>query len=221
MTSGKFQIFQQFAELARTLGHAYRLELLEHIAQGERSVDHLARLTGLSVANASAHLQQLRRSGFVQTRRDGKRVLYRLSDGPIMPLLLALRSYAEHTSAEVRQLVSDYFGSLDGLEPVSREELIERLADESVTLLDVRPGDEFALGHLPGAINLSLEDLRRRLTRLPRDREIVAYCRGPYCILSFEAVAILRRRGFKVRRLQDGFPEWKAAGLTVVASAAP
>lgn len=215
MTSAKYQIFEQFAELARTLGHASRLELLEHVAQGERSVERLAHLTGQSLANTSAHLKQLRLGGFVQTRRDGKRVLYRLGDGPIMPMLAAMRGYAEHNRAEVRSIISDYFESLDRLEPVPREALMERLADGSVTLLDVRPGEEYALGHLPGAINVPLDDLARHLKRLPKDREIVAYCRGPYCILSFEAVAVLRRKGFKVRRLEDGFPEWRAAGLAV------
>lgn len=220
MTSGKLQVFAQFAELARTLGHAHRLELLELISQGERSVDRLATLTGLSVANASAHLQQLRRGGVVQTRRDGKRVLYRLADGPIMPLLGALRDMGEHTNAEVRKIVAVYFDDLDKLEPISREELMARLADDRVTLLDVRPDDEFALGHLPGAINVPLKDIKRYIAKLPKDREIVAYCRGPYCILSFEAVAALRAKGFKVRRLEDGYPEWKAAGLAVEAATA-
>lgn len=217
MTAAKNQIFEQFAELARALGHAHRLELIEHVSQGERSVERLAQLTGLSIANASQHLQQLRRGGFVQSRRDGKRVLYRLGDGPILALLSALGCYAERNRAEVREIVADYFDELDRLEPVSREELTGRLQRGSVTLLDVRPDDEFALGHLPGALNVPLDELEQRLSEIPKDQEIVAYCRGPYCVLSFEAVAALRAKGYRIRRLQDGFPEWKAAGLEVEA----
>jgi rhodanese-related sulfurtransferase/DNA-binding transcriptional ArsR family regulator len=219
MTSAKNQLIEEFAELARVLGHAHRLELLEHVSQGERSVERLAQLTGLSVANASQHLQQLRRGGFVRSRRDGKRILYGLGDGPILALLSALRCYAERNRAEVREIVADYFDQLDKLEPVSREDLLGRLQDGSVTLLDVRPEDEFALGHLPGALNMPVDELERRLSELPKDQEIIAYCRGPYCVLSFEAVAALRAKGYRVRRLQDGFPEWKAAGLAVEVAA--
>src|SRR5258708_692358 len=219
MKSPKNQIFDQFAELARVLGQGNRLELLEHAAQGERSVERLAQLTGLSLANASQHLQVLRRAGFARSRRDGKRVLYRLGDGPVIELLGALRRYAEHSRAEVRGIVSDYFHKLDSLEPVSREALVTRLDDGSVLLLDVRPEDEFALGHLPGALNIPFADLERRLAELPPHAKVVAYCRGPYCVLSFEAVAALRARGYLVRRLEDGYPEWKAAGLPVDAAA--
>ncbi|OCC03181.1 ArsR family transcriptional regulator [Labrys sp. WJW] len=215
MASAKNRLFEQFADLARVLGHAHRLELLEHASQGERSVERLAQLTGLSLANASQHLQHLRRGGFVQSRRVGNRVLYRLGDGPILELLSALRCYAEHSQSEVREIVTDYFDRLDRLEPVSREELLNRLEDGSITLLDVRPEDEFALGHLPGALNLPFDELERRLSELPPNQEIVAYCRGPYCVLSFEAVALLRTKGYRIRRLEDGFPEWKAAGLQV------
>lgn len=218
MTNAKGLIFEQLAALARTLGHAHRLELIEHVSQGERSVERLAKLTGLSVANASNHLQHLRRGGFVQSRRDGKRILYRLGEGPILTLLAALRDYAESNSADVRAIVSDYFRRLDTLEPVSRENLLQRIQDNGVTVLDVRPEDEFALGHLPGALNIPLENLEGSLADLPKDQVIVAYCRGPYCIMSFEAVAALRARGYSVRRLEDGFPEWKAAGLAVESS---
>ncbi|WP_395017886.1 ArsR/SmtB family transcription factor [Dongia sp.] len=218
MAGAKSRLFDQFAELARVLGHAHRLGLLEHVSQGERSVERLAELAGLSVANTSQHLQHLRRGGFVQSRRDGNRVLYRLGNGPVLDLLASLRLYAERSSAEVREIVGDYFTRLDQLEPVSREALVERLHDGSVTLLDLRPEDEFALGHLPGALNFPLDQLEQRLKELPKKQEIVAYCRGPYCVLSFEAVAMLRAKGFKVRRLEDGFPEWKAAGLEVEAA---
>jgi ArsR family transcriptional regulator len=215
MKSPKIEIFEQFAELARVLGQGNRLELLEHAAQGERSVERLAQLTGLSVANTSQHLQVLRRAGFVRSRRDGKRILYRLGDGPVMDLLGALRRYAEHSRAEVQGIVSAYFTRLDSLEPVSRESLLGRLEDGSVLLLDVRPQDEFNLGHLPGALNIPFAELERRLAELPKDTRIVAYCRGPYCVLSFEAVAALRAKGYDIRRLEDGFPEWKASGLPV------
>jgi len=215
MTSPKIEIFEQFAELARVLGQANRLELLEHAAQGERSVERLAQLTGLSLANASQHLQVLRRAGFVRSRRDGKRVLYRLGDGPVVELLGALRRYAEHSRAEVRGIVSAYFNRLDSLEPVSRPALLERLEDGSVLLLDVRPEDEFALGHVPGALNIPFADLERRLAELPKDAQIVAYCRGPYCVYANDAVRLLQNKGFKARRLRDGYPEWERAGLPV------
>ena len=215
MTSPKSEVFEQFAELARVLGQANRLELLEHVAQGERPVERLAQLTGLSVANASQHLQVLRRAALVRARRDGKQVLYRLGDGPVIELLAALRRYAEHSRAELNAIVADYFGRLDSLEPVSRRDLVKRLKDKSVLLLDVRPEDEFAQGHLPGALNIPLPQLGKRLSKLPKRAQIVAYCRGPYCVLSFEAVAALRAKGYDARRLEDGFPEWKAAGLPV------
>lgn len=221
MAGAKIQIFEQFAELARVLGHAHRLELIELVSQGERSVERLAQLTGLSIANASQHLQQLRRGGFVQSRRDGKRVLYRLADGPILSLMAALRSYAERNRAEVGKIVADYFHRLDQLEPVSRKDLARRLKARTAIVLDVRPEDEFALGHVSGALNIPMDELKRRLAELPKDQEIVAYCRGAYCVLSFEAVALLRKHGFLVRRLEEGFPEWKAAGLATEPSLSP
>lgn len=215
MTDDQSRLFAELAELARTLGHAHRLMLLEQIGQGERPVERLAELAGLSVANASQHLQHLRRAGLVEPRRDGKRVLYRLAGGPIVPLLAALRSQAEHRRAEIRGVVADRMGRPERLEGLSREALLERLREGGVTLLDVRPEEEFALGHLPGAMNIPVEALERRLAELPPGREIVAYCRGPYCVLSVEAVAALRARGLPARRLRDGFLDWKAAGMAV------
>ncbi|NQD91420.1 metalloregulator ArsR/SmtB family transcription factor [Pseudomonas sp. CrR25] len=209
------QTFAATAEIARTLGHEHRLALLEQISQGERAVERLAELCGLSVANTSQHLQHLRRSGFVQTRRDGKRVLYRLGSGPIANLLGALRQYVEHNRSEIRELIVDSVYQRDRVELISREELLLRMQEGSVTLIDVRPEEEFALGHLPGAINLSVEELERRCAEFPPDQEIVAYCRGPYCVMSFDAVAALRAKGLRARRLESGFPEWKAAGLRV------
>jgi rhodanese-related sulfurtransferase/DNA-binding transcriptional ArsR family regulator len=215
MNNPKLAIFEQLADVARVLGHAHRLDLLEHVSQGERSVEALGKLTGLTLANASQHLQQLRRAGLVAARRDGKHVLYRIGEGPVQPLLAALRAYGEASRAEVRAIISDYFERVDTMEPVSRDVLLERLATGEVTLLDVRPQDEYALGHLPGALNVPLGELEARLAELPADREIVAYCRGPYCVLSVEAVALLRAKGYRVRRLEDGLPEWKAAGFEV------
>lgn len=208
----------QFAAVARALGHEHRLEILEHLGQGERSVELLAEKTGLAFANVSQHLQHLRRNGLVAARRAGKNVLYRLADGPVVETIAAVRALAEHNLAEVRDVVGTYFTSLDDMEAITPDELAARLRDGTTTLLDVRPEDEYRLGHLPGAMNLSLDVLETRLAELPAGREIVAYCRGPYCVLSFKAVQFLRSRGFRVRRLQDGFPEWKAAGREVEAA---
>ncbi len=216
-SSPKRQLFEHFAEVARALGHAHRLELIEQLAQGERSVEGLAGKIGQSVANTSQHLQQMRRAGLVATRRDGKRVIYRLADGPVLEAVAGLQKLAEASIAEVREVVGAYFTGRDNLEPVSREELTIRLQTESVTLLDLRPEDEFVLGHLPGALNIPLNQLEARLAELPEGRDVIAYCRGPYCVLSFEAVALLRARGLPVRRLEDGFPEWRAAGLQIEA----
>ena len=215
--SPKHILFGQFAAVAKAAAHPHRLELLEQLAQGERSVEVLADRLRLSVANASQHLQRMRRGGLVTARRVGKFVFYRLSDDSVLDLVASLRRVAELQSAEVERVVRSYFDNRDALEPVTRAELIDRLRDKVVTVLDVRPQDEFALGHLPGAINVPLAELERRLSALDPGQEIVAYCRGPYCVLSFEAVARLRTRGFKVRRLEDGYPEWRAAGLPVEA----
>jgi ArsR family transcriptional regulator len=219
--SPKQALFAQFAAVAKAAAHPHRLELLEQLAQGERSVEVLADRTRVAVANASQHLQHLRRAGLVAARRDGKFVFYRLADDAVLGLLTSLRRIAELQSAEVERVVRSYFNDRDSLEAVSRLELMDRLKAGIVTVLDVRPEDEFALGHLPGAINLPLSELEKRLVDLDPDREIVAYCRGPYCVLSYEAVAMLRARGFKARRLEDGLPEWRAAGLPVEAGLQP
>lgn len=209
----KQALLEQFALVAKTLSHPGRLELLEHLAQGERSVEALAQRVGMAMANASHHLQQLRRAGLVSTRREGKFIFYGLVDDAVLDLLAALRHVAEKGLAEVDRIVGDYFADRDNLKPVSQAELLELMRAGSVTVLDVRPPDEYAAGHLPGSLNLPLETLEARLAELDPGQEIVAYCRGPYCVLSFEAVAELRKRGFKVRRLEDGLPEWRAAGL--------
>lgn len=218
--SPKRALVSQFAAVAKALGHPHRLELLEFIAQGERSVESVAAVAGLKIGNASQHLQQLRRAGLLTARRDGKHVFYSLSDDSVLDALAALRRVAERNVAEAQRVIDGYFRERDSLEPVSRDQLLDRMRDGLVTVIDVRPEDEFAAGHLPGAINIPPRQLERRLAALPLDREIVAYCRGAYCVLSFEAVAALRGRGFKVRRLADGYPEWRAAGLPVEHGAA-
>jgi ArsR family transcriptional regulator len=217
MSSGnaKRDLYAQFAAVAKAVANERRLELLEHVAQGERSVEALAERSGLSVANASQHLQHLRRAGLIAARRQAKFVLYRLADDAVLAMLAAMHKVAERNVGEVERILRSYFHARDDLEPVSRADLQRRMKQGLVTVLDVRPEDEFALGHLPGARNVPLSRLKRQLAKLDRDTEIVAYCRGPYCVLSFEAVAQLRKLGFKARRLQDGLPEWKAAGLPV------
>jgi rhodanese-related sulfurtransferase/DNA-binding transcriptional ArsR family regulator len=215
----KRAIFDQFAAVARTLGSAHRLELLELLAQTGRSVEDLAELSGLTIANASQHLQQLRRSGLVEARRDGKRVIYTLADSEVLALLGSLRRVTERNVGAVEKLLNSYFRERDSLEPVSRKELLRRMREGLVTVIDTRPVEEFAAGHLPGALNVPLRELKRRLRELPRDQDVVAYCRGTYCVLSYEAVAELRKRGFKAFRLEEGYPEWRAAGLPIEQSA--
>ncbi|MEK9279336.1 MULTISPECIES: metalloregulator ArsR/SmtB family transcription factor [unclassified Bradyrhizobium] len=216
----KHAIYENLAEVAQALGHPHRLELLEHLAQRVRSVEELSARAHLTFANTSRHLQILRRARLVETERRGKHVLYRLAgDTEVVALMKALGRVGERNVAEIGRVVTDYFHARDALEPVSRDDLVARLHDDLVTVLDVRPDDEFALGHLPGALNIPLGELERRLGELPKGREVVAYCRGPYCVLSFEAVATLRAQGYRVRRLEDGYPEWKAAGLPVEALA--
>jgi rhodanese-related sulfurtransferase len=215
----KQAIYTCLAEVAQALGHAHRLELLELLGQGERSVEELSTRAQLNFANTSRHLQILRRARLVETRRLGKQVFYRLAgDAEVIALMQALGRVGERNLAEIERVMTDYFHARDALEPVLREDLVSRLEAGLVTVLDVRPEDEFRLGHLPHALNIPLGELEQRLGELPADREIVAYCRGPYCVLSFEAVAALRARGYRVRRLEEGYPEWKAAGLPIEAA---
>ena len=217
--SPKSQMFEQFAVVAKALGHGNRLELLEHLAQSEHAVEDLAALSGLSLANTSQHLQRLRRAGLVRARKSGTRVIYRLADDEILALVGVLRRVAERNLAEVDRLVSGYYDSRDKLEPVSRRELLRRIREGTVTVLDVRPKAEYLAGHVAGARNITPGELAERLDELNEGQEIVAYCRGAYCVFSFESVALLRDRGFNVHRLEDGFPEWKAAGLPVAVGA--
>ncbi|MGB5760931.1 MAG: metalloregulator ArsR/SmtB family transcription factor [Sedimenticolaceae bacterium] len=211
----KQALFEQLAMIARALGSAARLELLDFVAQGERNVEDLARAAGLSAANTSKHLQQLKAAGLVEARRDGKHIRYRLSDDRTLDAIRDLRILAEAHLDHVGDLVSSYLRSRDALEPVPANELLDRARDGLVTVIDVRPPEEYAQGHIAGALNIPLEKLKQQLKKLPRDREIVAYCRGPWCVLSYEAVARLRKAGIEARRLEDGLPEWRRAGLPV------
>lgn len=215
---GKTRLYEAIGRVAAALGSAGRLQILEFVAQGERSVDALAAMTGLSVANTSKHLQALRQAGLVSARKEGLRVYYSLAGDDVTALVAALRAVAEHRVADVEQLLRLWLAHRDELEPVPARELLERAKKGLVTVLDVRPAEEFAAGHLPGAINVPLDKLESHLSKLPKRKEVVAYCRGPYCLMSFEAVAKLRKRGWQARRLQDGFPEWRAAGLPVETS---
>ena len=211
----KSRLFEQLARVGTALASAGRLQLLEFLAQGERSVDALATMSGLSVANCSKHLQALRQAGLVVARKQGLRVYYSIAGDDVIALYSALQRVAENRVAEVERLLRTWLAHRDELEPVAPAELIDRAKRGLVTVLDVRPAEEYAAGHLPGAINVPVDQLESRLAKLPKRREFVAYCRGPYCLMSFEAVETLRKRGLKARRLEKGFPEWRAAGLPV------
>jgi rhodanese-related sulfurtransferase/DNA-binding transcriptional ArsR family regulator len=211
----KQDLFAQFARVGKALSHGNRLELMEFLAQGERSVEELAKVASLTVANTSQHLQQLRQAGMVVSRKEGLKVFYRISSDDVVLLLDALRRVGEHHVAEVEKLINSYLTVKDNLEPIPRHELLSRAKEGLVTVLDVRPAEEYEAGHVAGAVNIPLLELENHLDSLQADQEIVAYCRGPHCILAFDAVSQLREKGFKARRLEDGFPEWKTAGLPV------
>ncbi len=214
-TNYKHQLYDQLATIGKAISHGRRLEILEYLAQGERTVESLAGLAGLTVANTSRHLQLLRQAGLVTARKQGLYVHYRVADDGVVMLTVALRGVAEAHRAELTRLLHRYFGNRDGLEPIPRPELLARVREGLVTVVDVRPTEEYAAGHVPGAVNIPLKELEQRLAELPRGQEVVAYCRGPYCVLAYEAVARLREQGYQARRMQDGFPEWRAAGLPV------
>jgi len=214
--AAKTALFDAFARAAKALASGRRIELVDVLANGERTVEALAGEVGLSVANTSQHLQILRQAGLVSSRREGTSVHYRLAGPEVFELWRTLRTLAASRLAEVERLTVAYLGGRDELEPVTREELARRLQDgDDLVVLDVRPAAEYAAGHLPGAVSIPVGELRRRLAELPGDREIVAYCRGPYCAFAHEAVGLLRDEGFAARRLEDGLPEWQAAGLAV------
>lgn len=217
MSSGNFKhdLFNQFARIGKALSNGNRLELLEFLAQSERSVDELAGISGLSVANTSQHLQLLRQSGLVTSRKDGLKVYYQVSNGDVIDLMYKVRKVAERELADVNLLLNTYLTVKDRLEPIAREELLNRVAEGLVSVIDVRPAEEYKVGHIPGAVNIPLPDLQKHLDEFDTEMEVVAYCRGPHCLLAFDAVAELRKHGLKARRLEDGFPEWKQAGMPV------
>ena len=213
----KTRLFDEFARVGHALSNGRRLEILDILANGERNVDSIGREAGLTLANVSQHLQVLREAGLVKTRREGTFIHYQLADGSVFGLWRGLRTVAARQRAEVSRLAQAYIGAPDTLEPITRAELQRRIRLGDLVVLDVRPKEEFAAGHVPRAVSIPVSDLRRRLKDLPRDKEVVAYCRGPYCAFADAAILVLRKGGFHARRLEDGLPEWRAAGLPVTA----
>lgn len=211
----KREVFANLARIGTALSSPVRIEFLELLAQAERTVEQLAALTGATVANTSQHLQRLRQAGLIVGRKEGLYVFYRLAGDEVVGLLSGLGRVGEAYLAEVERIVRLYLSAKDNLEPVPAKELLERAKKGLVTVLDVRPTEEFAAGHLPGAVNIPIHELEKRLGELPKRREVIAYCRGPYCLMSYDAVALLRKKGRKARRLEAGLPEWRHAGLPV------
>lgn len=211
----KDALYEQFARVGKAIGSPRRIELLELLAQAPRTVEALAEETEQPLPNVSQHLQVLRASRLVEAEKSGLYVTYRLADERVTALLLSLRKLAETRLLEVGEITRDYFAARGGLEPVDSEELIRLVRKGAVTVLDVRPTEEYRAGHIQGAISIPIADLKRRLAELPKRREVVAYCRGPYCVYAVEAVKLLRARGFKAVRMEDGIPEWRARGLPV------
>jgi rhodanese-related sulfurtransferase/predicted transcriptional regulator len=211
----KDRLYSQFARLGKALSNPHRLEMLELLAQAERTVDSLATELGVSVANASQHLQALRQAALVESRKDGLFVHYRLADPEVFDLSKVVRSVAERRLAELERLVNEHFGDRADAEPVPMDELLKRARSKQVVILDTRPAREYLAGHIPGALSIPVDDLQRRLKELTKSREYVAYCRGPYCIYADQAVEMLRANGRRARRLVEGFPEWRSAGFPV------
>ena len=214
-TSPKREVFASLARIGTALSSTTRIEFLELLAQSERTVEQLAKLTGATVANTSQHLQKLRQAGLIVGRKEGLYVFYRLAGDEVVALLSAVGRVGEAYVADVERILRIYFAQKDELEAVPARELLERARRGLVTVLDVRPAEEYAAGHLPGAINIPIHELKRRLKELPKRRDVVAYCRGPYCLMSYDAVALLRSKGLKARRLEAGLPEWRLAGLPI------
>jgi rhodanese-related sulfurtransferase/biotin operon repressor len=222
MTGSKRQfkagLYGQLARVGKALSSATRLEILDLLCQGPRSVEAIAAEVEQSVANTSHHLQALRRSGLIESERDGVRVVYRVADDDVPGLFGALRRVAEHHVAEIDRITRNFLEERDAFDPVDQERLVERVHRGEVIVLDVRPPEEFQAGHLPRAISIPLSQLRSRLRKLPKRREIVAYCRGPYCVMAIDAVQLLRAEGYRAHRLDDGIAEWRARGLPVETS---
>jgi len=211
----KDAVYEQFARIGKAVSSPRRLELLDLLCQCERTVEMLASETGMTVANTSQHLHVLRAARLVDAEKEGLYVKYRLTDEAVGEFLRNMRMLAERRLAEIEQITRQFFEGREGLEPVDRESLLERAERGQVTVLDVRPAEEHRAGHIPGAISIPLEELENRLCELPRDQEIVAYCRGPYCVLAIRAVELLRAKGFRAVRLEDGVQDWHARGLQI------
>jgi rhodanese-related sulfurtransferase/DNA-binding transcriptional ArsR family regulator len=209
----KTEINEQFARIAKAIANPHRLELVDLLAQGERSVEELAQETALSIANASQHLQVLREAHLATARKEGLRVYYRLSDPGVYRLVQVIRELAERQLAEMERIVNTYLTERASMEPVTLNELMARLHDPGLVILDVRPALEYARGHIAGARSIPIDELERRLNELPQDQEFVAYCRGPYCVFADEAVELLTSQGYRARRMGQGYPDWKLAGL--------
>lgn len=213
--AAKDALYEGFAEVAKALASGRRAEIVDVLAQGERSVDDVASEIEQSVANTSHHLRAMARAGLLTTRRDGTRIFYALASDRVGELWSALRDVATEHTAGLERLVDAYLGERDGLDTIDRDELARRIRRGDVVILDVRPGAEFSSGHIAGATSVPIGELRKHLKVLPKDADVVAYCRGPFCVYADDAVRELTRRGFHARRLEDGFPEWKRAGLPV------
>lgn len=211
----KDAIYEQFSRIGKAVSSPKRLELLDLLCQGGRTVEVLANEASLSLANASQHLQVLRTARLVESEKRGQYVTYRITDEAVCKFFLSMRVLAERELAEVEQLKRRFLGGKEGMEPVDRDSLLQRVKDGAVTVLDVRPAEEYQAGHIPGAISIPLEELERRLSDLPQDQEIVAYCRGPYCVLAIQAVEILRSKGFHAFRMEEGVQDWHARGFPV------
>lgn len=221
LKAAKLELFEHFARVGKAVASQPRLLLLDLLAQGEKTVEMLARQTGLTVGNTSAHLKALRQVSLVSPRKEGAHVFYRLSSHRVHEFVRTLQTLARGQLAEAREIIDDYFHDPDMLEAVHSADLLDRVRAGEVTVLDVRPPDEYAAGHIPGAISMPVDEIERRVAELPADGEIVAYCRGPYCIYAVRAVEALRRLGFRARRLEDGVPDWTSRGLPVVVGATP
>lgn len=211
----KDRIYEQFARMGMAIASPGRIELLELLAQGEKTVERLASESGHEVRNTSAHLKVLRHARLVETRKEGRHVHYRLADHQVFHALREIQALARARLIEIDHIAQMYFEERDGMEPVGAEELLRRMREGAVTVLDVRPEDEFRTAHITGAISVPLREIERRIADVPRDREVVAYCRGPYCVYAVQAVQALREAGFQARRMEDGLPDWRARGFPV------
>lgn len=211
----KTQLLEAGARVAKAMGSTHRLQILELLAQRTRSVEELSHLSGITFANCSQHLQHLRRAGLVSSQRQGKQIIYSLINDDVVKLMLSVQKIAELNMLNIDEMMSQYIRERDAMDVITRKELIERMENAEIILIDVRQEDEFVAGHIPGALNISTSELHERIKELSGAKEIIAYCRGPYCLLSHDAVAELKQQGLKARRLEEGFPEWRADGLEV------